>query len=184
MNKVFDKANYKMNKTISVFTSELASIRAGRANVNILDKVEIDYYGTPTPIKQVAAISVSENRILNIQPWDAHLINEIEKAINIADIGINPQNDGKTIRLIFPPLNEERRKKLTKEISGLAEEAKISIRSVRRECMDDLKKMEKNSEISEDDQKKGEEKLQKITDEFIVKIDELNNDKHKEIMEI
>ncbi|MDO5015383.1 MAG: ribosome recycling factor [Clostridia bacterium] len=184
MNQIFDKANEKMGKTISVFESQLASIRAGRANVNILDRVEIDYYGTPTPVKQVAAISVSENRILNIQPWDASMISEIEKAINIADIGINPQNDGKTIRLIFPPLTEERRKKLTKEVSQMAEDSKISIRSIRRECIDDLKKLEKNSEISEDELKKGEDKLQKITDNFTDKIDELNSEKQKEIMEI
>lgn len=184
METVFNFAKEKMTKTINALEHEYGSMRAGRANAGVLDKVSVDYYGVPTPVQQMAAISVNEGRILVIQPWDATSINAIAKAIQASDIGINPQNDGKVIRLNFPPLTEERRKMLTKDVSKIAEEAKVAVRSIRRDAIDKLKAMKKNSEITEDDLKDGEAKIQKITDGFIKDIDGISDRKEKEIMEI
>lgn len=184
METVFNAMKEKMTKTISSLEHEYASMRAGRASAAVLDKISVDYYGVPTPIQQMAAISVNEGRILVIQPWDATSINAIAKAIQASDLGINPQNDGKVIRLTFPPLTEERRKLLTKDVAKIAEESKVAIRSIRRDAMDKIKTMKKNSEITEDDQKNAETKIQKITDEFIKDIDTLSDKKAKEIMEI
>lgn len=184
MDTVFDTMKQKMNKTVMTLEKEFASMRAGRASAAVLDKVSVDYYGAPTPIQQMAAISVNEGRILVIQPWDVSTINSISKAIQASDIGITPMNDGKVIRLTFPTLTEERRKVLCKELSKTAEESKVAIRSIRRDAMDKIKAMKKNSEITEDDQKNAETKIQKITDEFIKEIDAVADKKEKEIMEI
>ena len=174
----------KMEKAISVYTEKLSEIRAGRANPAILNKVKIDYYGTPTPINQVAGISVPEARLIVIQPWDASILKEIEKAIFVADIGINPNNDGKVIRLAFPELNEERRKELVKEVRKIAEEAKVSVRAVRRDGIDEFKAKQKNSEITEDDLKTAENDIQKITDKSVEEIDKILENKENEIMSI
>lgn len=184
METVFNTMKDKMAKTISALEHEYGSMRAGRASAAVLDKISVDYYGVPTPIQQMAAVSVNEGRILVIQPWDASTINSIAKAIQASDIGINPQNDGKVIRLTFPPLTEERRKALSKDVGKVAEESKVAIRSVRRDAMDKIKAMKKNSEITEDDQKNAETKIQKITDDFIKEIDAVASKKEKEIMEI
>ena len=174
----------RTDKTVSVLNSDYVTIRAGRANPHILDKVLVDYYGTQTPINQMAAISVPEARILAIQPWDGSALGLIEKAILASDIGINPSNDGHTIRLVFPALTEERRKQLSKDVSKIAEESKVAVRQIRRDSIEKVKTMKKNSEITEDDQKKAEEKLQKIPDEFVKKIDEICAAKSAEILEI
>lgn len=184
METVYSYADEKMNKTISALKSEYASIRAGRANAAVLDKIRVDYYGTPTPINQLAAISVAEARILCIQPWDTSVLHPIEKAIQSSDLGINPQNDGRVIRLNFPPLTEEKRKDIVKTIRQTAEESKIAIRSIRRDCIEKLKKMEKASEITEDDLKIGEKEIQDKTDKFIKEVDSVASNKEKEIMEI
>lgn len=184
MESVFNLAKEKMEKSINSLKYEYNSIRAGRANAAILDRITVDYYGTPTPINQMAAISVPEARILAIQPWDMSALSLIEKAILASDIGINPSNDGRIIRLVFPALTEERRKQLSKDVSKYGEDAKVAVRQIRRDCIEKIKTMKKNSEITEDDQKYGEEKLQKITDEFVKKIDEIADAKTKEIMEI
>ena len=184
METIYANTKERMEKSISSLKYEYNSIRAGRANAAILDKVLVDYYGTQTPINQMAAISVPEARILAIQPWDATALGLIEKAILASDIGINPSNDGHTIRLVFPALTEERRKQLSKDVSKYAEEAKVAVRQIRRDCIEKIKTMKKNSEITEDDQKRGEDKLQKITDEFVKRIDEIADAKTKEIMEI
>lgn len=184
MESVFNLAKEKMEKSINSLKYEYNSIRAGRANAAILDKITVDYYGSPTPINQMAAISVPEARVLAIQPWDMSALGLIEKAILASDIGINPSNDGRIIRLVFPALTEERRKQLSKDVSKFGEEAKVAVRQIRRDCIEKIKTMKKNSEITEDDQKYGEEKLQKITDEYIKKIDEIADAKTKEIMEI
>ena len=184
MQTVFAFAEEKMGKTINALNSEYGSIRAGRANASVLDKVRVDYYGTPTPINQMAAISVAEARILVIQPWDSSTLSSIEKAIQTSDIGINPQNDGKVIRLTFPQLTEERRKDLSKEVRKIVEESRIAIRSIRRDCIDKVKKMEKASEITEDDLKDAEKKLQDITDKYVKEVDKISADKEKEIMAI
>ncbi len=184
METVFNLANEKMEKSINSLKYEYNSIRAGRANAAVLDRISVDYYGSPTPINQMAAISVPEPRILAIQPWDMSALSLIEKAILASDIGINPSNDGRIIRLVFPALTEERRKQLSKDVSKFGEEAKVAIRQIRRDCIEKIKTMKKNSEITEDDQKYGEEKLQKITDEFVKRIDEIADAKTKEIMEI
>ena len=180
----YNKIEEKMTKTISVFEENLSEIRAGRANPAILNKVKIDYYGTPTPINQVAGISVPEARMIVIQPWDASILKDIEKEILKSDIGINPNNDGKVIRLAFPELNEERRKEIVKDIRKMAEEAKVAIRSIRRDGIDEAKTMQKNSEISEDDLKVAEEKIQKLTDKYVENIDNILETKEKEIMSI
>lgn len=184
MNTIFATAEDKMNKSVNNLISEFAAIRAGRANPGVLDKLAVDYYGSPTPINQVAAVSVPDPRTLMIAPWDKSVLKEIEKAILISDIGINPQNDGATLRLIFPPMTEERRKELTKDIAKMGEDCKVAIRSIRRDAMDKIKDMKKKSEITEDDQKNGEKKMQDITDRFVKEIDKLTEAKQKEIMEI
>ena len=174
----------RMQKTIDVFQGNLAEIRAGRANPAILNKISVEYYGVPTPINQVAGISVPEARMIVIQPWDASVLKDIEKAILASDIGINPNNDGKVIRLNFPELTEERRKDLVKEIRKIAEEAKVGVRSIRRDGMDDLKDELKNSEISEDEKTGLEDKVQKLTDKYVAEIDKLLEAKEKDIMNI
>lgn len=174
----------KMNKTISVYSENLAEIRAGRANPAILNKIKVDYYGVPTPISQMAGISVPEARLIVIQPWDASVLKEIEKEILKSDIGINPNNDGKVIRLNFPELNEERRKEIVKDIRKLAEEAKISIRAIRRDGIDSAKIKQKNSEITEDDLKNAETQMQKLTDKKIEEIEKILENKEKEVMSI
>jgi ribosome recycling factor len=184
MKTVFETAKTKMGKTVNALVSEYGAIRAGRANPQILDKLAVDYYGTPTPINQLGSISVAEARVLVIQPWDKSVLKAIEKAIQTSDIGINPQNDGSVIRLTFPPLTEDRRKELAKEIQKIGENSKVAIRSIRRDCVDKLKAMKKASEITEDDLKDGEKEIQKITDNFIKEVDDLAAAKAKEIMEI
>lgn len=174
----------RMDSAVSHLEKELAAVRAGRANPAILDKLTVDYYGVPTPIQQVATVSVSEARTLTIQPWEASLLRQIEKAILTSDIGINPTNDGRIMRLVFPAPTEERRKSLTKEAQKMSEEAKVAVRNVRREAMDKFKAAKKAGELTEDDQKKLEEEMQKITDGFIKKIDKACEEKIKEIMEI
>ena len=161
MKEVYAYTKEKMSKTIAALERDYASIRAGRASAAVLDKIAVDYYGTPTPVNQLASVSVAEARILTIQPWDKSILNAIAKAIQVSDIGINPQNDGNVIRLTFPPLTEDHRKTIVKDVSKMAEESKVAIRSIRRDAMDKLKKMQKASEITEDDLKNGEEEIQK-----------------------
>lgn len=184
MNRLFNTAEEKMNKTVAALEKEYGSIRAGRANPAILDRVTVDYYGTPTPIIQMAAVSVPEARMLQIQPWDASTLKDIEKAILASDIGITPANDGKIIRISFPALTEERRKELVKDINKMAEDSKVAIRSIRRDIIDKLKAMKKNNEITEDDVKKGETDAQKLTDKFVNKLDEVAAAKEKEVMSL
>ncbi len=174
----------KMEKSISVYCEKLAEVRAGRANPAILNKVKIDYYGTPTPINQVAGVSVPEARLIVIQPWDASVLKEIEKAILASDIGINPNNDGKVIRLVFPELNEERRKEIVKEVRKMAEEAKVAIRSIRREGLDMAKSSQKEGDMTEDELKQAENEIQKITDKNIEEIDKVLETKEKEVMSV
>ena len=174
----------KMLKTIEVVKANFASVRAGRANAGVLDRIQVEYYGTPTPLNQVAAISTPDPRTLTIQPWDASLLKEIEKAIQVSDLGINPQNDGRLIRLSFPQLTEERRKDLTKQVKKYAEEGKVAVRNIRRDAMDDIKAAKKNSEITEDDQKNLEKELQDLTDKRCKDIDELCAKKEQELMAV
>ena len=174
----------KMNKTFANLESEFQSIRAGRANPHVLDKIRVDYYGTPTPIQQVGNVSVPEPRMLQIAPWDKSLIKPIEKAILTSDIGINPSNDGTVIRLIFPELTEERRKDLAKDVKKKGEAAKVAIRNIRRDANDTFKKMNKANELTEDDQKDLETKLQKMTDKFVADIDKAVDVKTKDIMKV
>ena len=174
----------KMTKTIEVLKEEYASVRAGRANPHLLDKLRVDYYGTPSSIQSVANISVPEARVIQIQPWEAKMIKEIEKAILASDIGITPGNDGKVIRLVFPELTEDRRKELVKDIKKKAEAAKVAVRNVRRDANDAIKKAAKASEISEDEQKQIEDEIQKITDKFIAEIDKCTEAKTAEIMTV
>ena len=180
----FNSIEEKMKKTIRVFEENLSEVRAGRANPNILNKITVDYYGVPTPINQMAGISVPEPRMILIQPWDMSMLKEIEKAINLAEIGINPNNDGKVIRLVFPELTEERRKELVKDIRKTAEEAKVAIRAIRREGLDIAKTAQKNSEITEDELDSAETKIQKMTDSKIAEIDNILDKKEKEIMTV
>ena len=184
MEQVFEKTKQRMEKTLDALDREYSAIRAGRANPNVLNNIYVDYYGTPTPINQMAAVSVPEPRLLTIQPWDVSTLREIEKAINTSELGINPQNDGKVIRLAFPQLTEEHRKSLVKDVSKKAEEAKVAIRNIRRDAMDDIKKLKKDNAITEDDQKDGEKELQKITDGYIKQIEEMCDKKEKEILSI
>lgn len=174
----------RMKKTISVYEGNLSEIRAGRANPAILNKITVDYYGTPTPINQMAGISVPEARLIVIQPWDMSVLKEIERAILASDIGITPNNDGKVIRLNFPELNEERRKELVKDIRKMSEEAKVAVRSVRRDGIDEFKKMQKDSSITEDDLKQAEDQIQKLTDKYVDEIDKITESKEKEIMTV
>ena len=180
----FNEFENRMDKTIDVFKQNLSEVRAGRANPAILNRVSVEYYGTPTPINQVAGISVPEARLIVIQPWDASILKEIEKAILASDIGINPNNDGKVIRLNFPELTEERRKELVKDIKKMAEESKVAIRAIRRDAIDKAKAMQKNSEITEDDLRGAEDTAQKLTDKKIEEIDKVLADKEKEILTV
>jgi ribosome recycling factor len=184
MDENYANVTERMDKTINVLKDELAGIRAGRANPRLLDKINVEYYGSPTPINQVANISVPEARQIIIQPWDSSLLTAIEKAIHASNIGINPNNDGKVIRLVFPPLTEERRVELTKEVKKNGENAKIAIRQIRRDALDIYKKMKKNSEITEDDLKNIEKDIQEITDGYIEDIDKIVAAKIDEIMEV
>ena len=184
MPEILDIATDKMNKTISVMKQEYNSLRAGRANPQALDRIMVDYYGSPTPINQVGNISVPEPRMLIIALWDTKMIPAVEKAIQKSDLGINPANDGKVIRLIFPELTQERRKELAKVIRKKAEESKVAVRSIRRDAMEDIKKQKKDNLLTEDDQKKLEEKVQKLTDEKVKEIDVIAQAKEKEIMSV
>ena len=180
----FNEFENRMDKTIDVFKQNLSEVRAGRANPAILNRVSVEYYGTPTPINQMAGISVPEARLIVIQPWDMSVIKDIEKAILASDIGINPNNDGKVIRLNFPELNEERRKEIVKDIRKIAEEAKVAIRSIRRDGIDEAKAKQKNSEITEDELKVAETEIQKLTDKSIEEIDKILANKETEIMSV
>jgi ribosome recycling factor len=182
--QVIANAKEKMTKAISAYSRELASIRAGRANASLLDRLSIDYYGAPTPVNQLAGISVPEARLLVIQPYDKSILGDIEKAIQKSDLGLTPSNDGNIIRLAIPQLTEERRKELVKVIKKESEEAKVAIRNIRRDANDDLKKLEKNSEITEDEHRGYSDDIQKLTDDFISKIDGLTKEKEKEVMEV
>lgn len=184
MKEILTNAEQHMKKTIGVLQNDYAAIRAGRANPAVLDKVMVDYYGAPTAINQLAAVSVAEARILTIQPWDISVCRAIEKAIQTSDIGINPQSDGKIIRMTFPPLTEDRRKELAKDISKMAEESKVAIRNIRREAMDKLKAKKKSGDLTEDDLKQAEKKTQDLTDKYCKEIDSMQEKKQKEIMEI
>ena len=174
----------KMGKTIESVKGDFASVRAGRANAGVLDRIQVEYYGTPTPIQQVASISTPDPRTLQIQPWDGSILKAIEKAIQTSDLGINPQNDGRVIRLAFPQLTEERRKELTKQVRKYGEEGKVALRNIRRDAMDDIKKKTKKSELTEDDQKKLEKELQDMTDKRCKDIDDLTAKKEKELMAV
>ena len=184
LNDVLDPAKEKMKKSCAVYERELVGLRAGRANPQLLDRIMVDYYGTPTPIPQIGNVSSPEPRLLVIAPWEAKMIPQVEKAIQKSDLGLNPSNDGKIIRLVFPELNEERRKELTKVASKGAEETKVAIRSIRRDAIEQIKKLKKNSEITEDDQRKAEEDLQKITDNGIKDVEAVYAAKEREIMEV
>ena len=177
-------AKEKMGKTIAVLVKELSSLRAGRANAQVLDRILVDYYGTPTPVKQVGNISSPEPRLLMITPYDPSMLNPVEKAIQKSDLGINPSNDGKCIRLVFPELTEERRKDLVKVVRKKGEDSKVAIRSILRDAIEQIKKLKKDGEVTEDDQKKLEEQAQKLTDSTIKDIDKIVADKEKEIMEV
>ncbi len=181
---MYDEYEEKMKKALSVLVEQLAGVRAGRANPKILDKVMVEYYGVETPINQVANIMVPEARMIAIQPWDASILKEVEKAIQKADIGLTPNNDGKVIRLVFPELTEERRKELVKDIKKMSEESKVALRNIRRDAIDDFKAKEKASEITEDDLHKAEEDIQKLTDKYVENIDKEIEGKEKEIMSI
>ena len=174
----------KMQKTMNNLSEEFGSIRAGRANPHVLDKLRVDYYGTPTPIQQVANVNVPEPRMIQIQPWEASMVKEIEKVIMASDLGINPTNDGKTIRLLFPELTEERRKDLVKEVKKKGEGAKVAVRNIRRDANDAFKKLGKGKEVSEDEVKELEENVQKLTDKYIKDIDKAIEEKSKEIMTV
>lgn len=184
MKELLNITQEKMNKTLAALDRDYKSVRAGRANVSVLDRITVDYYGSPTPIQQMAAVSVPEPRILMIQPWDASTLKDIEKAILISDIGINPQNDGRVIRLAFPPLTEERRKEIVKDVKKFAENSKVVIRNTRRDAMEKLKGLKKSNVITEDDEANGEKKIQNLTDKFCKEIDDLASMKEKEILEI
>lgn len=174
----------RMMKAIQVLKEDLAGLRAGRANPAILDKITVDYYGVPTPINQLGSISVPEARVIVIQPWESKILKDVEKAIQKSDIGINPSNDGKVIRLVFPVLTEERRKELTKSVKKQGEEAKIAVRAVRRDAIEKFKVQKKNSEITEDDLRDSENEVQKLTDKYVAEIDKIVEMKDKEIMEV
>lgn len=184
MNELLKNTEERMGKSILSLEKEYKSIRAGRATASVLDRITVDYYGVPTPIQQMAAVSVPEARTLVIQPWDASTLKDIEKAILTSEIGINPQNDGKVIRLSFPPLTEERRKEIVKDVRKKGEDAKVAVRNQRRDAIDKLKALKKSNAITEDDEANGEKKIQKLTDKFCSEADELATQKEKEIMEV
>ena len=181
---VLDTAKEKMDKSCAVYERDLMGLRAGRANPQLLDRIMVDYYGTPTPINQIGNISSPEPRLLVIAPWEPKMIGPIEKAIQKSDIGINPSNDGKVIRLLVPELTGERRKELCKQVKKMVEEGKVAIRNIRRDAMETIKKMKKDSSITEDDQKVAEKELQKVTDAHIEEIEKVGADKEKEIMSV
>lgn len=183
-NDVIKKARSGMDKAVEALKKDMTKVRTGRASTTLLDDVMVDYYGTPTPLNQVGTLSVPESRLITIQPWEKKLLPEIEKAIFKADIGLTPSSDGQLIRLVIPPMTEERRKEMGKLVRKMGEDAKVAARSARRDANDALKKLEKNKEISEDDQKRGEKEIQDLTDSYVVKIDELVAGKEKEIMVI
>ena len=184
MNERLKPFEEKMKKTIGNLDGELSAIRAGRANPNVLNKIMVDYYGTPTPIQQVANVSVPEARMIQIQPWEKKMVREIEKAIMTSDLGINPTNDGTTVRLLFPELTEDRRKELVKDVKKKGEAAKVAIRNIRRDANDSLKKLGKSSDISEDEVKDLEDQAQKMTDKYIAEIDKAIEEKSKEILTV
>lgn len=184
MQNVISNAEERMNKSVDATEREFSSVRAGRANPGILNKIVVDYYGVPTPINQMAAVSVVEARTLLIQPWDASTIKSIEKAITTSDIGINPSNDGRAIRLNFPALTEERRKELVKDIRRMSEDGKVAVRAIRRDAMDKIKALKKDGEITEDDVSNAEKKIQNLTDKYCKEIDDLTAAKEKEVLEI
>lgn len=184
MKEVIKKCEEKMTKTCENLDGEFSNIRAGRANPNLLNRIMVEYYGTPTPMQQVGNISVPEPRIIQINPWEKSLLKAIEKAILASDLGITPTNDGTSIRLVFPELTEERRKELVKDIKKKGEAAKVAVRNVRRDANDTLKKKEKSTDITEDERKEGEEKIQKMTDKYVAKIDKSVENKSKEIMTV
>ena len=184
IDEVMNNAKDKMQKSCAAYERDMMGLRAGRANPQLLDRIMVDYYGTMTPINQIGNISSPEPRLLVIAPWEVKMIPQVEKAIQKSDLGLNPSNDGKIIRLVFPELNEERRKDLTKVASKGAEEAKVAIRNIRRDAIEQIKKMKKNSEITEDDQRDAEEKMQKLTDQAIKDVDAIYARKEKEIMEV
>ncbi|MGE4453922.1 MAG: ribosome recycling factor [Sphaerochaeta sp.] len=184
MQQVLDTCENKMQKSLESLARDFAGLRTGRASASLLEKIRVDYYGAETPINQVATISIPEARTIVIQPWDKSVLGAIEKAILKSDLGLPPNNDGKLIRLNFPPLNEERRKQLVKNAKSTAEQSKVAIRNIRREAMDELKKLQKSSDISEDELKDGESKIQKMTDSYVEQITSLSDEKEKEIMEI
>lgn len=182
--EIIKELERKMKKSIESYEDELTTVRAGRANPSVLDHIEVDYYGTPSPIKQVASISVPEARLLVIQPWDASLIGPIEKEILKSNLGITPSNDGKVIRLPFPALTEDRRKELVKVVKGYSENAKVALRNLRRDALDKLKKLEKDKQISEDELKQAEEEVQKVIEKFNKEVEDITKNKEKELMEI
>ncbi len=184
MKDVLDNAKERMEKTLKVLASDFAAIRAGRANPAVLDRISVDYYGTPTPIQQMAAVSVQDARVLVIQPWDKSSLKSIEKAIQASDLGINPANDGSVIRLAFPRLTEERRKELSKDIKKLGEDAKVAVRAIRRDANEKIKTMKKNGDLTEDDVKLFDKDIQKLTDKYIENIDSAVSVKEKEIMTV
>lgn len=184
MKEIIDNTKERMGKCINALESELGTIRAGRANPTVLDRITIDYYGAATPINQMASISVAEARILVVQPYDASQLKAIEKAIQASDLGINPTNDGRVLRIVFPQLTEDRRKELGKQVSKICEDSKVAVRNVRRDGMDKIKAKKKANEITEDDVKEAEKDIQKLTDKFIEQIDKIGEDKNKEIMSI
>ena len=180
----FKEFSRKMDRTLEILQEDFGAIRAGRANARVLDRVEVEYYGVATPVGQVGTISSPDARTLVIQPWDGSLLKKIEKAIQTSDLGINPQNDGRVIRLVFPQLTEERRRELAKQVRKYGEDAKVAVRNIRRDAMDYIKKLKKDSEITEDDQKKAEKELQELTDKYIKKVDDACAVKEKELMEL
>lgn len=184
MQELIKHTEEKMNKTLSVLERDYKAVRAGRANASVLERITVDYYGVPTPIQQMAAVSVPEPRVLMIQPWDASTLKTIEKAILTSDIGINPQNDGRVIRLSFPPLTEERRKEIVKDIKKLAEDNKVAIRNTRRDAIEKLKGLKKANTITEDDVANGEKKIQNLTDKYCKEVDDMAALKEKEILDI
>jgi len=183
LDEIYQDARESMGKTITALNNELNRVRTGRANLSLLDGIRVDYYGTPTPVNQMASLSVPESRLITIQPWDATVIKEIEKALLKSDLGLTPSNDGKIIRIAIPPLTEERRKQLAKSVHKICEDHKIAIRNIRRDANELLKSMKKDGEIAEDEAFKGQDQVQKITDEFVKQIDDIYKEKEKEIIE-
>jgi ribosome recycling factor len=181
---VKSKTNTAMVKALESFKRDLSKVRTGRASLSLLDDIRVDYYGTPTPLNQVGALAVPEPRLITIQPWEKNLVGEIEKAILKSDLGLNPSSDGQLIRLAFPPLTEERRIEMVKQVKRMGEDAKVAVRSARREANDALKQLEKDKEITEDDLKRGEKEIQDVTDDYVARVDQVISEKEKDLMEI